>query len=39
MPEIKEKPKAGKPKGRRKSTGPPKQAGRLMKEKFTKELD
>ena len=39
MPEIKEKPKAGKPKGRRKSTGPPKQAGRLMKEKFIKELD
>lgn len=39
MPEIKEKPKTGKPKGRRKSTGPPKQAGRLMKEKFIKELD
>ena len=39
MPEIKEKPKAGKPKGRRKNTGPPKQAGRLMKEKFIKELD
>lgn len=39
MPEIKEKPKAGKPKDRRKSTGPPKQAGRLMKEKFIKELD
>ena len=39
MPEIKEKSKAGKPKGRRKSTGPPKQAGRLMKEKFIKELD
>lgn len=39
MPEIKEKPKVSKPKGRRKSTGPPKQAGRLMKEKFIKELD
>ena len=39
MPEIKEKPKAGKPKGRHKSTGPPKQTGRLMKEKFIKELD
>lgn len=39
MPEIKEKSKTGKPKGRRKSTGPPKQAGRLMKEKFIKELD
>mgnify|MGYP000544392231 CR=1 FL=1 len=39
MPEIKEKPKTGKPKGRRKSTGPPKQTGRLMKEKFIKELD
>ena len=34
MPEIKEKPKAGKPKGRRKSAGPPRQAGRLMKEKL-----
>ena len=39
MPEIKEKPKAGKPKGRRKNTGPPKQAGRLIKERFIKELD
>lgn len=39
MPEIKEKPKAGKPKGKRKSTGPPRQAGRLMKEKFIKELN
>ncbi len=39
MPEIKEKPKVSKPKGRRKNTGPPKQAGRLMKEKFIKELD
>ena len=39
MPEIKEKPKVSRPKGRRKNTGPPKQAGRLMKEKFIKELD
>ena len=36
MPEIKEKPKAGKPKGRRKSAGPPRQAGRLMKEKLVR---
>ena len=39
MPEIKEKPKAGKPKGRRKSAGPPRQAGRLMKEKLVREVD
>ena len=39
MPEIKEKPKAGKPKGRRKSAGPPRQAGRLMKEKLVRERD
>lgn len=38
--EIKEKPKAGKPKwGRRKSAGPPRQAGRLMKEKLVREVD
>ena len=39
MPEIKEKPQAGKPKGRRKSAGPPRQAGRLMKEKLIREVD
>ncbi len=39
MPEIKEKPKAGKPKDRRKSAGPPRQAGRLMKEKLVREVD
>lgn len=39
MPEIKEKPKAGKPKDRRKSAGSPRQAGRLMKEKLVQEVD
>lgn len=39
MPEIKEKPQAGKPKDRRKSAGPPRQAGRLMKEKLVREVD
>lgn len=39
MPEIKEKPQAGKPKGRRKSAGPPRQARRLMKEKLIREVD
>ena len=39
MPEIKEKPKAGKPKDRRKSAGLPRQAGRLMKEKLIREMD
>lgn len=39
MPENKEKPKAGKPKDRRKSAGPPRQAGRLMKEKLVREVD
>lgn len=39
MPEIKEKPKAGKPKDRRKNAGPPRQAGRLMKEKLIREMD
>ena len=39
MPEIKEKPRAGKTKDRRKSAGPPRQAGRLMKEKLVREMD
>ena len=39
MPEIKEKPQADKPKDRRKSAGPPRQAGRLMKEKLVREVD
>lgn len=39
MPEIKEKPQAGKPKDRRKSAGPLRQAGRLMKEKLVREVD
>lgn len=39
MPEIKEKPKTGRAKSRHSDTGLPKQAGRLMKEKFTRELD
>ena len=39
MPEIKEKPKTGRAKSRHSSTGLPKQAGRLMKEKFTRELE
>ena len=39
MPEIKEKPRAVKTKDRRKSAGPPRQAGRLMKEKLVREAD
>lgn len=39
MPEIKERPKAGKTKDRRKSAGPSRQAGRLMKEKLIREAD
>ena len=39
MPEIKEKPRAVKTKDRRKSAGPPRQAGRLMKEKLVREVD
>ena len=39
MPEIKEKPKTGRAKSRHSGTGLPKQAGRLMKEKFTRELE
>lgn len=39
MPGIKEKPKADQSKGRHKNTGPSRQAGRLMKEKFIRELD
>lgn len=39
MPEIKEKPKTGRAKPRHSGTGLPKQADRLMKEKFTRELE
>ena len=39
MPDIKEKPKIGQPKEKRQKPGPPKQAGRLMREKFAQELD
>ena len=39
MPEIKEKPKTGRAKSRHSGTGLPKQEGRLMKEKFTRELE
>lgn len=38
MPEIKEKPKAGKPKDRRKSAGPPRQAGVQGADEFIQAL-
>lgn len=39
MPGIKEKPKIGQPKEKRQRPGPPRQAGRLMREKFAQGLE
>lgn len=39
MPGIKEKPKIGQPKEKRQRPDPPRQAGRLIREKFAQELD